>query len=169
MVNDSPALASPTQGAVTRFVEKPADAMRWLVAWITIGIVFSCLLWIESAWSASPLDDCLARKECKFLVWRGAHPPAQMAFAVLASQWTEFTLEEKADIERRLEAHLEAMKNNPELYAQSKEFGAGISSGSLMLPMIVRNIRRANRHTILIGHMNNDELYIDSELAGLPR
>ena len=168
MVNESSELAPPFRKSVWRFVKEPANPIRQLAVRITIGIVVSCLLWTGSAWSA-PLDDCLARKECKFLVWRAAHPPAEMAFAVLAAQWTEFSSEDKADIERRLDAHLEAMKRNPELYARSEEFGAGISPKSLMFRMVVRNIRVANRRTILIGHKNNGELYIDGELVGFPR
>lgn len=152
-----------TQGRV-------ASRQEWTTTRFTAWALLICgtQLVMESAWSASAVDDCLARRECKFLVWRSAHPPAQMAFAALASQWREFSAADKAEIARRLSTHLEAMRKDPQLYAHSKEFGAGISTSSPMFRLIVRNIARANRYAFLTGYKSNDQLYIDPAAANRP-
>ena len=76
-----------------------------------------------------------------------------------------FSADDKVEIARRLKSHLEAMRNDPRLYAHSKEFGAGISTSSLMFRLIVRNIARANRYAFLTGYKSNGQLYIDSAAA----
>jgi len=90
------------------------------------------------------------------------------AFAALASQWREFSADDKVEIARRLKTHLEAMRKDPQLYAHSKEFGAGISTSSPMFRLIVRNIARADRYPFLTGYRSNDQLYIDSAAGNRP-
>jgi hypothetical protein len=154
-----------TRGRVASRQERTATRFT---AWALFIFICGTQLVMESAWSASAVDDCLARRECKFLVWRSAHPPAQMAFAALASQWREFSADDRVEIARRLKTHLEAMRKDPQLYAHSKEFGAGISTSSPMFRLIVRNIARANRYAFLTGYRSNDQLYIDSTAANPP-
>jgi hypothetical protein len=127
-------------------------------------VVALALLCQEAGASESRVDECLVRKECKFMVWRAAHPPAKIAFAILGAEWSQFSPEDKEEVRRRLQTYLTEMRKDPARYAESREFGAGIAPSSLMFRLIVHNIERANAYTVLLCHISSDGLMLDAEV-----
>ena len=107
-------------------------------------VVALALLCQEAGASESRVDECLVRKECKFMVWRAAHPPAKMAVAILSAEWSQFSPEDKEEVRRRLQTYLTEMRKGPACYAENREFGAGIAPNSLMFRLIIHNTKRAN-------------------------